>query len=60
MLTGSNRLFGHFFHDGQLSAIITAGGANRVVDVPSTAVRTDGQRRSDSLVVGSAFECSGL
>ena len=53
-------LFGYFLLDGQFTAIITTSRAYGVVDVPCSAVRADSQRRSYSLIVGSAFERSRL
>ena len=53
-------LFGSFLYDCQLAAIVAAGGANGVVDVPSAAFGADSERRCYGLVVGSTLEGSGL
>lgn len=51
-------LFSNFFLNRELATIVSTSGAYSVVDVPSSAVRADGQRGSDSLIVSSTFESS--
>ena len=53
-------LFGSFLYDCQLAAIVAAGGAYGVVDVPCTTVRTYGERGSYGLVMGATLEGTGL
>ena len=55
------KLLGHFvLDDCELAAIVAASGANRVVDVESTAVSALGERRSYGLVMGATLEGAGL
>lgn len=56
----SDGLLCHFHFDSQLAAIVAAGGANGVVDVPCTTVRTYGERGSYGLVMGATLECTSL
>ena len=52
-------LFSHFFfYDGQFPAIVSASGANGVIDMPCAAVGAYSQCGGYSLIVGSAFEGS--
>ena len=54
-------LLGHFvLDDCELAAIVAASGANRVVDVESTAVGALGERGSYGLVMGATLEGAGL
>ena len=55
------KLLGHFvLDDCELAAIVAASGANRVVDVESTAVGALGERGSYGLVMGATLEGAGL
>lgn len=54
-------LLGHFvLDDCELAAIVAASGANRVVDVESTAVGALGERGSYGLVMGATLEGTSL
>ena len=50
----------NFFLDGEFTTVVAASGAYGVVDVPCAAVRADCQCGGYCLIVGSAFESTGL
>ena len=50
----------NFFFDGEFTTVVAASGAYGVVDVPCAAVRADCQCGGYCLIVGSAFESTGL
>ena len=59
-LNASLKLFSHFLYDSQLTAIVTAGGAYGVEDVPSATVGAYGEGRSYSLVMSTTLEGASL
>ena len=58
--SGSYGLLCHFHFDSQLAAIVAAGWAYGVVDVPCTTVRTYGERGGYGRVMGATLEGTGL